>query len=197
MEDLLFTLAAWSGKMMDKSSISSKLAVSRTTLDIYINSLLLLFLFAKVNPWIRTDYEKVGRTSKIYATDTGLMSSILNWNLDDVMLDGEKSGKIVETFVFNELSAQLELQKGYKFYHYRDRDKREIDFLVENDRGVLLGIEVKAGSAISKSDFRHMVWVKENIANYREFISMIVYSGENVLPFGPDIYAVPIAALWD
>jgi predicted AAA+ superfamily ATPase len=34
MEDLLFTLAAWSGKLMDKSSISSKLAVSRATLDI-------------------------------------------------------------------------------------------------------------------------------------------------------------------
>jgi predicted AAA+ superfamily ATPase len=159
--------------------------------------MLLLFLFAKVNPWIRTDYEKVGRTRKIYATDTGLMSSILNWNLDDVMLDGEKCGKIVETFVFNELSAQLELQKGYKFYHYRDRDKREIDFLIENDRGILLGVEVKAGSVVSKSDFRHMVWFKENIANDREFISMIVYSGENVLQFGPDMYAVPIAALWD
>ena len=124
------------------------------------------------------------------------MASILNWRAEDVMLDSDKSGKIMETFVFNELAAQLGLLEGCRFYHYRDRDNREIDFLIENERGTLLGIEVKAGSAVSKDDFKHMAWFKRNIVPDKEFIGIVLNSGENVLPFGPDMYSVPIAALW-
>jgi predicted AAA+ superfamily ATPase len=146
--------------------------------------------------WVRTDYAKVGRKGKLFATDTGLMASILNWRTEEVMLDSDKSGKIIETFVFNELAAQLDLREGNRFYHYRDRDNREIDFIIENERGTLLGVEVKAGSIVSKDDFKHMVWFKNNIVQDKEFIGLVLYTGENVLPFGEKMYAVPIAALW-
>ena len=196
MADLLYVLAAWSSKLMDIAGICGKLAVSRPTLESYINVLVSLHLFERLGAWVRTDYEKVGRKGKLFATDTGLMASILNWRTEDVMLDSDKSGKIIETFVFNELAAQLDLREGNRFYHYRDRENREIDFLIENERGTLLGIEVKAGSAVSKDDFKHMVWFKHNIVTDREFIGVVLYTGENVLSFGPNMYAVPIAALW-
>jgi predicted AAA+ superfamily ATPase len=196
MADLIYVLAAWSSKLMDIAAICAKLSVSRATLESYINALAAMCVFERLGPWIRTDYDRVGRKGKIFATDTGLMANILNWRMEDVLFDTDKSGKIVETFVFNELSAQLALKMGYKFYHYRDRDKREIDFIIENDRGVLLGVEVKAGSAVSRNDFRHILWFKQNIAPDSEFMGIVLYSGENVLSFGPDMYAVPIAALW-
>jgi predicted AAA+ superfamily ATPase len=196
MADLIHVLAAWSSKLMDIAAICAKLSVSRVTLESYINALAATCLFERLGSWIRTDYDRVGRKGKIFATDTGLMANMLNWRMEDVLFDTDKSGKIVETFVFNELAAQLALKMGYKFYHYRDRDKREIDFIIEDDRDVLLGVEVKAGSAVSGNDFRHMLWFKQNIAPDREFMGIVLYSGENVLPFGPDMYAVPIAALW-
>jgi predicted AAA+ superfamily ATPase len=196
MSDLLYVLTAWSGKLMDVSTVCTKLALNRTTTEIYINTLVALCLFERLGPWVRTDYEKVGRKGKLFVTDTGLMASILNWRLEDVFLDSDKSGKIVETFTFNELAAQLALHDGYRFYHYRDRDKREIDFVIENDRDVLLGIEVKAGTAVSKNAARHMAWFRENIASDKKFIGIVLYTGENVLPLGPDMLAVPIAALW-
>ena len=58
-------------------------------------------------------------------------------------------------------------------------------------------MEVKSGSAVSPKDTRHMVWFKENLAKERKFIGIVLYTGENVLPLGKDMYAVPIAALWD
>jgi predicted AAA+ superfamily ATPase len=196
MSDLLYVLAAWSSKLMDVSSICAKLALNRATAETYVNTLTALCLFERLGPWVRTDYEKAGRKGKLFATDTGLMAGILNWRMEDVFLDSDRSGKIVETFVFNELAAQIALRDGYRFYHYRDRDKREIDFIVENDRGVLLGIEVKAGTAVSKNDARHMAWFRENITPDKKFIGVVLYTGENVLPLGPDTLAVPIAALW-
>jgi predicted AAA+ superfamily ATPase len=196
MADLLYVLAAWSGKLMDIAGICGKLAVSRPTLESYINVLVSMCLFGRLGAWVRTDYEKVGRKGKLYVTDTGLMASILNWRVEEVMLDSDKSGKIIETFVFNELAAQLDLREGSRFYHYRDRDKREIDFIIENERGTLLGIEVKAGSAVSKNDFKHMGWFRHSIVPEKKFIGVVLYTGENVLSFGPDMYAVPLAALW-
>jgi predicted AAA+ superfamily ATPase len=197
MEALLKALSAWSSKFMDVGAICSKLSISRNTFKSYVNALIALCLFEKVPPWIKTDYERVGRREKLFATDTGLMAHLLNWRFADVSLDSDKSGKIIETLVFNELSAQIDLDYHYRLSHYQDREKREIDFLIENDQGAILGIEVKAGSALSKNDFKHMTWFKNNIAPDKKFIGVVLYTGEHTLPFGANMYSVPIAALWE
>ena len=196
MEALLNVLSAWSGKYMDAVAIYGKLSIARNTFNSYVNALVLLCLFEKVSPWIKTDYDRVGRREKLFATDTGLMAHLLNWRLSDVLLDSDKSGKIIETLVFNELSAQIDLDHQYSLSHYRDRENREIDFVIRNDSGGVLGVEVKAGSAVSREDCRHMVWFKNNIVKDEPFIGIVLYTGETVLPLGEDMYAVPIAALW-
>ena len=197
MRSLLYVLAAWSGKLMDIAGICGKLSASRRTVESYINALLALHLFERLPPWLRTDYDRVGRREKIFATDTGFMAGLLRWRLDDVLMDTDRSGKIVETIVFNELAAQIDLRDGWRFYHYRDRLNREIDFIVENDQGELLGIEVKAGASFSTNDCRHMVWFKENIVPDRSFTGIVLHSGQDILPLGENMYAVPTAALWD
>ena len=196
MEMLLRVLSAWSGKFMDAESVCSKLSLSRSTFNSYVNSLILLCLFEKVSPWIKTDYDRVGRKEKLFATDTGLMAYLLNWRLQDVLLDSDRAGKMIETLVFNELSAQIGLDYRYSLYHYRDRENREIDFIVENEAGELLGVEIKAGSAVSRDNVRHMSWFKKNLAQDGKFIGIVLYTGETTLPLGEDMYAVPIAALW-
>ena len=89
-----------------------------------------MYMFEKVSPWLKTDYERIGKRPKIYATDSGIMASLLGWNPKDVFLDNDRSGKLIETFVFTELAAQIDLESKYKLSQYRDRQDREIDFLV-------------------------------------------------------------------
>jgi predicted AAA+ superfamily ATPase len=197
MEELLSILSAWSSKLMDISAICSKLGVDRKTLVSYINILVSLFIFERVFPWINTDYEWAGRREKIFITDTGLMASLLNYRLEDVLLDQDRSGKIIETFVFNQLAALCDLKKSFLLRHYRDRTGREIDFVIENDQKEILGIEVKSSSSFSTSDARHLYWFKQNIAKDKPFVGIIIYTGENTLSLGNDIYAVPMAALWN
>jgi predicted AAA+ superfamily ATPase len=195
--DLVKILAGWSGKYMDKSQITTALEISRPTLDIYSNALEVLFIFEKVIPWVKTDYDLLGKKPKIYMTDTGLMTSILNWKRDDVALNPDRSGKLMETFVFQELTAQIDLNSDYSLYQYRDAKKREIDFLIEKEDEGIAGIEVKAGRVISKEDFSSLIWFKENIIkNKTMFKGIVLYSGEDTLSFADDMFAVPIAALW-
>jgi len=197
LSELVLILAGWSGKFMDAAKIGAGMALSKQTLETYINALESLYLFDRVRPWIRTDYELVGKSPKFYAGDTGLMSSVLNWNMDNVRHDPDRSGKLMETFIYQELAAQTELNKDYNLYQYRDYKKHEIDFLIERSDRAMIGIEVKAGRSVFKEDFKPQIWFKENIiTNKTPYTALVLYSGEDTLPFGEGLFAVPAAALW-
>ena len=194
---LIEVLAAWSSKFIDISAIGSSLSLARPTIESYINALETLYLVERVRPWHKTDYDRVSKQDKLFITDTGLMVSILRWRFEKVRLEGDLNGKLLETFIFNQLSAIIEAQEeDYELYHYRDREKREIDFIIENEEGDLLGIEVKAGSSVNKGSFKHLLWFKDNIAEDHKFTGIVLYTGENILSFGKNIWAVPINAMW-
>ena len=106
MSELILTLAAWSGKFMDISSIGAGLSVVRSTVETYVNALEALYVVERLRPWKRTDYARAGKRPKLFMTDSGLMSSILGWNRRQVRMDADRSGKLVETFMFNEIAAR-------------------------------------------------------------------------------------------
>jgi predicted AAA+ superfamily ATPase len=195
--DLVGILASWSSKYMEASQITSALSVNKVTLDSYINALMAMYIFEKVPPWLKTDYERIGKKAKLYAADTGLMASVLGWNPDGVYTDNDRSGKLVETFVFQELSAQTDLGNRYNLYQYRDRNGMEIDFLAERGDGALLGVEVKAGHSVSASDFKAQRWFADNILRGEgRYTGVVLYSGDRTIQFGGNMFAVPTAALW-
>jgi hypothetical protein len=182
---------------MDIAGIGANLSLARATIESYINALEAMYLVERVRPWSKTDYDRVSKQDKIFMTDTGLMISILRWQFDKVRLNGDMSGKLLETFVFTQLAALIEAQEdSSQLYHYRDREQREIDFLIENENGDILGIEVKAGSAVSKDHFKHLKWFRENMAKGRQFVGIVLYTGENIVPFGEGFWAVPINLMW-
>ena len=197
MKMLVETLADWSSKLMNLAQMCSSLQLKQQTLLSYINALESLYIVERLNPWFKTDYERVSKQSKLFMTDSGLMTSLLGWNAEQIYLDSDRSGKLIETFAFNELMAQIDHSYGeYTLSHYRDRQKREIDFIIENRAGELVGIEVKSGSNVGTKDFKHLKWFKENIAKDRPFKGIVLYSGEHIAPFGKDMMLVPFGALW-
>lgn len=197
MRELANTLAAWSGKYMDLSAIGAGLSIQRPTLESYINALETLYLVERVYPWTKTDYARVGKQSRLFMVDSGLMTSLLRWKMDQVRFDPDRSGKLMETFAFHEIMAQIDAGEGrYELFHYRDREKREIDFLIEREDDALLGIEIKAGAAVDKNDFKHLRWFKNNLAQTRPFVGIVLYTGELPASFGDSFWAVPFGLLW-
>ena len=198
MRELVDVMAAWSSKFMDLSAIGAGLSIRRPTIESYLNALETLYLVERVRPWTKTDYDRVGKQSKLFMTDCGLMASILGWRMDQIRLDSDRSGKLVETFAFKELAAQVDVSSSeYQLYHYRDREKREIDFIVERDDGALLGIEIKAGSSLNKADFKHLDWFQQHLSGNNAFTGIILYSGEHIASFGNNLWAVPFGLLWE
>ena len=101
----------------------------------------------------------------------------------------------METWVYHELSAIADAEEqDYEIHHYRDKLKREIDFIVTNEDGEMLGVEVKSGGMVGQDDFKHLKWFAANLAQSR-FTGIVLYAGPDVLRFGEGFYAVPLAAL--
>ena len=149
MDVLVKVLAAWSSKEMDISKIASHLsnnhvALDRKTVDTYIHALKALFVVESVPAFAETDYEWVKKKDKIFMADTGLMSALLDWNYDNVRFDSDRAGKLMETFVFTEITKHIAAHgDAYKLSHYRDSQGHEVDFIIQDTRENLVGIEVK------------------------------------------------------
>ena len=186
-------LLAYSSKFFDMKDLCAQAQISKPTADGYLEALNALYLFDSVAPWSKSDYAKIGKREKRFAADPALIANLLGWNEERVFYDDDANGKLVESWVYHELASLLDLSPEYELTQYRDSDKREIDFLIERDDGAILGIEVKAGKADS-SDFRHLKWFASNMAK-GAFVGVVLYSGVEVLPFGDNLFAVPLSAL--
>ncbi len=128
-------------------------------------------------------------------TDSGLMASLLNWNIERIRFDTDRIGKLVETFAFNEIATQVDASDNlYQLQHYRDRQQREIDFIIEHEDGAMLGIKIKSGTNIGVNNFRHLKWFRETLTGNRNFTGIILYAGKHI--FGKNMLAVPFGALW-
>lgn len=193
--DILRWLLARSSKLWTMEELCSSAQISKDTAASYVGALQALYMIDRVPAWGKTDYDRIGKMPKHFATDAGLIANCLGWSEEEAFLDGDLSGKLIESWVYQELSAIAESSANpYEIRHYRDKDKREIDFLVSSERGGTLGVEVKSGGRVGKEDFKHLKWFAKNLAN-GEFTGIVLYSGEHILRFGEGFYAVPLATL--
>jgi uncharacterized protein len=70
-----------------------------------------------------------------------------------------------------------------------------VDVIVERPSGEIAGIEVKASASVSPRDFAGLVHLRERLGA-RLQAGIVLYTGEQTVPFGPNLWAVPLQALW-
>ena len=80
-------------------------------------------------------------------------------------------------------------------FFYRDRDKREVDLVVESASGDVVAIEANATAATTASGVRGLRVLRGKLGE-RFKTGVVVYSGEHMLPIEDRIWAVPLAGLW-
>ena len=128
--------------------------------------------------------------------DSGIAANLLGADVRTLLRPGGPFGPLLEGFVLMELARQITWsQQRAELFHYRTKDKVEVDAVLENRQGHVIGIEIKASSTVAAGDFRGLRHLAERIGS--DFIAGIVfYTGGQTLPFGPRLRAVPVSALW-
>ena len=202
LTDLFSYLAANSSKLHSGLGMAKQLGQNTNTLNSYISVLKAMFIVDEVKAWTKKDYDRPGKASKFFMTDSGLMAHILRkYDAGDLLSDNgyeatDFVGKVIETWVYNQLMPEIDLHPLWTIEHNRT-SRREIDFIVTNDKGEMLGIEVKASQSVQSGDFKHLTWFGEQAKQSQlKFKGIVLYAGSHVLSFGNDCYAVPFSAIW-
>ena len=102
---------------------------------------------------------------------------------------------MTETFVVQELRKLASwYDSRLSILHYRDRDRREVDIVVEKSGSGIVAIEVKTGATVKEADFQGTRKLEQHAENF--IAGIVLYDGEWVRTFGQSLYAIPISSLW-
>lgn len=82
-----------------------------------------------------------------------------------------------------------------EFFHFRDRYDNEVDIVIEDPRGHVIGIEVKAAATVTGADFSGMRKLADACGK-RFTLGLVLYDHDVVVPFGQRLFAAPISTLW-
>ena len=200
LEALIPYLAGISGNLLKYASVANALSQNDKVVKSYIEALEWMFIVKRIPPYIKNSakHQTVGMT-KLHMVDTGLACHLLGLKKQQQLLASPFYGGLLESFVVMECFKHMAwADEPMKIYHFRDKRKNEVDIVLKQDDGRIIGIEVKASSTVRKNDFNGLKKLAEFTGNSFKY-GIILYTGTRVLPFGDKdepFFAVPLSMLW-
>jgi predicted AAA+ superfamily ATPase len=196
MPRLLGLTASQTAGLLNVSDLAGPFQLSRPTIRDYVTLLERLFLIDELPAWHAHHLKRLVRTPKLQLGDSGFAAALLGMDVDALLADRPLYGRLLETFVFQELRRLASWNDELvRFSHYRDRDGAEVDVVLERGR-LLAGVEVKAAATVTAKDFRGLRRLQD-AAGPRFVSGVVLYDGETRASFGERLRAVPLRALWE
>jgi predicted nucleotidyltransferase len=194
---LLGLLAARSSALMNMSEVSRVAGIAHSTLRRYLALLEATFIFQPLPAWSNNIGKRFVKSPKIHLLDSGLAAH-LRGDVDAAALAQSSSlGPLLETFVVQEVKKLLGWSRQAATpYHFRTAAGQEVDLVLEAPGQRIAGIEVKASSNVSQSDFSGLRALAATAG--KKFVGgVVLYVGEQRLPFADKLWALPISVLWE
>lgn len=135
--------AARTAQLLNLSDLARDADVSVNTAKSWLSILEGSFQVVRLASYHANLTRRLVKAPKLYFLDTGLCAYLTDWTSPETLEAGAMADAILETHVFGEiLKSWWNRGQEPRIYYYRDRDGREIDFVLVRDRG-LHPIEVK------------------------------------------------------
>jgi predicted AAA+ superfamily ATPase len=197
---LLFSLlSAQTTTELVKANLAKLVQIPETSITSYIRLLQDLCLISELPAWGRSMTKRAIGRSKITLNDTGV-ASYLNGMSEASLAEithGEMFGQLLENLVVSELLKQQAWSEiEYSLFHYRDKDQREVDIVVELNDGRVLGIEVKATQSVSRKHFSGLRYLRDTLSE-RFVLGIVLYTGQESLSYGDRLAALPLCSVWE
>ena len=191
MRRLVSLLAAQTAGLLNVNRLAGELNISAPTARHYIQILETIFLVRLIPAWSANATARAVATPKVIFTDPGIAGYLTTGAVGD-----QPVGGLIENFVLSELARQLTWTRAsVRLYHYRDRDQNEVDAVLEDNTGQIVGVEVKAAETVRSDDFRGLRLLQRRLGD-RFRAGLVLYCGTESLSFGPGLACLPMSVLW-
>lgn len=187
-------LAARTGQELAYSNIADEVGISVPTVKSWLSILVTSGIIYLLQPYYQNITKRIIKSPKIHFMDMGLVCFLLGWNTPETLEAGAMSGNILESYVVSEIiKSYWHNAKRPNIYYYRDKDKREIDILLE-ENGFLYPIEIKKKSNPDKGDIKSFK-VIESVLKQKRGNGAIICMADTHLPLTEQDNIVPIGYL--
>lgn len=189
-------LAEHAGQLINQSAIGAALGLSHVTSQRYIGVLERLFLLLRLQPWYTKKLSRLTKSPKLHFLDSGLLAALRQIDATRIANDRSHFGPLLETFVASEVLKLASWSKGnYSVSHFRTRDQDEVDLVIENGRGEIVGIEVKAAATLRPKDFNGLRKLQEAAGD--KFVrGLVLHDHDRVTPIDQKLQGAPVSLLW-
>ncbi len=195
MPRLLRLIAAQSANEIVYRNLARKLDLTHETVKSYVELLEIVFLAVRLPAWRPGIRMREVRAPKAYIVDSGLLAHLLGADKRRIGEDDQITGKVLESFVAMEMLRLTEwAETDTRLYHYR-QGREEIDLILESRAGDVAAIEVKAAATVRPRDYAALVRLRDARGEHFK-TGIVVYCGQQTVPLGDRIWAVPVSGLW-
>ena len=202
IHQLLASLSSRAGSLLNNESVMSETGLNQITYEKYKSFCSAVYLTFEIQPWAKPNKvnKRFVKSKKIYFTDTNFLSFIMRRDINEVKkTDPSVMGHLFENFIAAEImKAASALPGKYHVSHFNPvrGDGKKTDFVVEKDNGETIAAEVKLDSSLTEKDFKNIEACK-NIIGSKFKKGIVLYTGEELVPFGEKLWAVPVNYLWE
>ncbi len=196
MPRLLALLAARVGSLLNIAELSRSSTLPQTTLKRYLTLFEATFLVQLLPAWSGNLGKRLVKAPKVMLNDSGLAAHLLGAGAGRLNEDPNLLGHLLESFVFAEIKKQSAWSHVRpECFHFRTPTGQEVDLVLEDAAGHVVGIEVKAGVTVTERDFRGLQTLAAD-AGKRFHRGVVLHAGREAIPFGQNLHALPFDSLW-
>lgn len=194
---LLRLIAARTAQELNIAALARDAGMNAETLRSHLALLETIYLHHRLPAWSTNFTSRAKHHPKIHIVDSGLAADVLGVSADHLSIPtNQLAGRLFETFIVNEVVRQQAWSSERVYLgHFRDRDKREVDLIMEARDGRVVAVEMKAARDVDESDFRWLAYLRDRLGD-RFVNGIVVHLGERPLPFGDRLTALPATAVW-
>ena len=148
-------VASRTSQLVNYGDIARECGISEVTAKKWLSLLVTSGIVYLLKPYSANVEKRVVKTPKLYFMDTGLAAYLTRWTSPEVMQNGAMAGAFFETYVVSEVIKSFANNgEDAPIYFYRDKDKIEIDLLIEKDN-TLYPVEIKKTATPTSDDAKN------------------------------------------
>lgn len=197
LSKLLQIACASTSSLLNVSNLAQDFDFSRTTINDYLTLLEQVFMVDLLPAWHSKRLTRLVKSPKLHVSDTGLVCGLQDMGADALLADREYFGRVVETFVLEEVRRMASWnRRSVTLHHFREKGGAEVDLVLERSGREVAGVEVKLAQTVKSDDFRGLRRLAEASGDAFK-CGVVIYDGERAAPFGEKLLAVPIRSLWE
>ncbi len=181
--------AARTGQLLNYANLARDVDIDQKTAKVWLSILETSGIVYLLQPYHGNIGKRLLKSPKLYFLDTGLCAYLTQWSSPETLEAGAMAGSILENWMLVEiLKSYWHNGQSPVVWFYRDKDKREIDLLIDRDN-TLYPIEFKKTASPGPAAAKHFQALEQLGRNLGT--GAVVCLKETDIPLSRNVNAIP------